>query len=138
MKCMAYTDGASRGNPGDSGIGIVVRNDAGEVVLTAYGFIGTATNNIAEYSALLALLKRIKATPCSQLVVHSDSELMVRQMNGEYKVRDENLKEYHRKVTALRDDLSFPFELRYVPREQNKEADTLANRGIDSRKRIRI
>ena len=77
MKCIAYTDGASRGNPGDSGIGIVVRNAAGEVVLTTYGFIGTATNNIAEYTALLALLKRIKTTPCSQLVVHSDSELMV-------------------------------------------------------------
>lgn len=134
----AFTDGASRGNPGESGIGILVKTENGEIVLSVHGYIGKTTNNVAEYTALLALLKRVKALRCDRLIVHSDSELMVRQVNGDYKVKDTNLKRQFQKVSKLIDSLPCGFELRHVSREENSEADRLANRGIESRKRIRI
>jgi ribonuclease HI len=138
MILQAFTDGASRGNPGESGIGIVVKDGRGEIVLSLHGYVGIATNNIAEYTALIALLKRAKALRCSKLVVHSDSELMVRQLNGEYKVKDEGLRKQYKKATRLIDALPFAFELKHIVRAENSEADRLANRGIESRKKIRI
>ena len=128
----AFTDGASRGNPGESGIGIVARA-GGRTVLEESGYIGRTTNNIAEYTALLTLLHRIKAVPCERLIVHSDSELMVRQLAGTYKVKNPGLREYHERVRTLVRTLPFPVEIRHVPREKNREADRLANEGIDSR-----
>jgi ribonuclease HI len=136
MTLFAYTDGASRGNPGDSGIGLLVRDEQGAVVLEENGYIGRATNNVAEYTALIALLKRIMKTACTRLVVHSDSELMVRQVNGQYKVKDPDLKVHCGKVRDLLARASFEFELRHVPREMNREADRLANEGIDARTAI--
>jgi ribonuclease HI len=138
MTLHAFTDGASRGNPGESGIGILVKADNGETVLSLHGYIGKATNNVAEYTALIALLKRARALGCNRLIAHSDSELMVRQVNGDYKVKDENLKKQFRRASKLIEALPFTFELKYVPREGNSEADRLANRGIESRKKIRI
>jgi ribonuclease HI len=138
MTFYAYTDGASRGNPGESGIGIIVKNENGTSVLTLNGYIGKTTNNIAEYSALLALLKRIKETECRKLVVHSDSELMVRQINGEYKVKDQELKKYFQKIFKLLNEAPYEFTLMHVPREQNRDADRLANIGIDSKKKLKI
>ena len=134
----AFIDGASRGNPGESGIGLVVRGENGDVVLEEYGYIGVATNNIAEYSALIALLKRIKKVPRTKLIAHSDSELMVRQLNGKYKVKDEKLKGYYRKVQKLIAGNAYQFELKHISRSENSEADRLANKGIESRKKIRI
>ncbi len=136
MTLFAYTDGASRGNPGDSGIGLLVRDEQGAVVLEENGYIGRATNNVAEYTALIALLKRIMKTACTRLVVHSDSELMVRQVNGQYKVKDPDLRVYFGKVRDLLARAPFEFELRHVPREMNREADRLANEGIDTRTAI--
>ena len=133
-----FTDGASRGNPGESGIGLIVRDTDGNALLTVYGYIGTATNNIAEYSALIALLKKVKGMKFTKLIVHSDSELMVRQMNGEYKVKDEGIRKYFSRAQKLIEQLPYPFELRHIPRTENKEADRLANLGIESRKKIRI
>ncbi len=132
----AFTDGASRGNPGDSGIGALIRDHTGSVVLTFSGYIGRATNNVAEYMALLTLLKRGGSLTCSKLIVHSDSELMVKQFNGEYKVRDEQLKKLFRTARKLAEEMPFALELTYIPREQNKEADKLANQGIDTKKRL--
>lgn len=134
----AFIDGASRGNPGESGIGLVVKGEKGDVLLAEYGYIGIATNNIAEYSALIALLKRIKKVPHTKLIVHSDSELMVRQINGEYKVKDEKIRRYYHRVLKLIDGESHQFELKHVPRSENSEADRLANKGIESRRKIRI
>lgn len=133
MTLHAYTDGASRGNPGDAGIGVIVRDEAGNTLLSLKGYIGRTTNNIAEYTALLTLLTRMKDIACSRLVVHSDSELMVRQLNGQYKVRNKDLKKYHTRVAALVGQLPFVVEVRHIPREQNAEADGLANEGITSR-----
>ena len=134
----AFTDGASRGNPGESGIGIIVKDDSDEVLFTLNGYIGVTTNNVAEYRALLTLLQRIAALSCSHLVVHSDSELMVRQVNGQYKVRDHELREYHKQVLAAKANLPFTMELKHIPREENRDADKLANLGIDSRTEIAL
>ncbi len=130
----AFTDGASRGNPGESGIGIVIRTEQGDNLVAEGAYIGKTTNNVAEYRALLALLDRVREMPCSQLIVHSDSELMVRQLTGKYKIKSPNLKEYHRRATEKLAGMPFPVEIRHVLREENSEADRLANQGIDRRR----
>ena len=134
MTILAYTDGASRGNPGESGIGIILKDELGKVIASQFGYIGKATNNIAEYTALAACLKLAQTTECSQLVVHSDSELMVRQLNGQYKVKDAGLKKHFRHIQNILDAAQFQFKIRHIPRENNQEADELANRGIDTKK----
>lgn len=138
MTVIAFTDGAARGNPGESGIGVILKDEQGATLTKLYGYIGTTTNNVAEYEALLACLKSAAKTKCSRLVVHSDSELMVRQLLGEYKVKDPTLKSMFHRIHRLLDKAGFDFEIRHVSRESNKEADQLANLGIDSRKRVRI
>jgi ribonuclease HI len=129
----AYTDGASRGNPGESGIGMIVQTPEGGLLLSESGYIGRTTNNIAEYTAVLTLLDRVRPMDCSRLIIHSDSELMVRQMTGAYKVKNGGLKECHTRARAAIAALPFPVEFRHVPREENRGADRLANEGIDSR-----
>ncbi len=136
MTLFAATDGASRGNPGDSGIGVIVRKADGGEFLTISGYIGKATNNIAEYTALVTLLKRLATVPCTRLEVQADSELMVRQVNGTYRVKDPKLKLLYSEVQRLRAEAPYEFVLRYVPREQNRDADALANRGIETREPV--
>jgi ribonuclease HI len=138
MTILAYTDGASRGNPGESGVGIVLKDELGNVIASQYGYIGIATNNIAEYTALAACLRLVQTTQCSQLVVHSDSELIVRQLNGLYKVKDAKLKKHFQKIQNIIVAAPFQFKIRHVPREENREADELANRGIDTKKLLTI
>ena len=133
MTLHAFTDGAARGNPGEAGIGIIVSDEQGNTVLSLYGSIGIATNNVAEYTALVTLLERAKGLRCSRLVIHSDSELMVRQLSGTYRVRDRGLKPQHAKAVRLMQELPFECRIEHVPREGNREADRLANRGIDER-----
>lgn len=133
----AWTDGASRGNPGESGVGLIVRAEDGGTVLRECGYIGTATNNTAEYTALVTLLRRARRWTCTRLIVHSDSELVVRQLNGRYRVRDAGLRRYFEELRRLTDASPFPVEFRHIPREANGEADRLANEAIDSRKRLR-
>ncbi len=133
MTLFAATDGASRGNPGESGIGVIVRDADGHVVLTIAAYLGTTTNNVAEYTALIILLRRMATLPCTRLEVRADSELMVRQVNGIYKVKDARLQRMCAEVQRLRKAALYELIVRYVPREQNKEADALANRGIESR-----
>jgi len=131
MTLYAFTDGASRGNPGEAGIGVIVRDERGKVLLELCGAIGRCTNNVAEYKALLTLLGRISALRASRIVIHSDSQLMVRQLNGQYRVRDRGLRPYFERAKHLLQSLQIPFEIRSIPREENREADLLANRGID-------
>ena len=133
MRVWAYTDGASRGNPGESGIGLVLKDEEGAVLYSGGGYIGTATNNVAEYEALLACLAKARELGCSELVVHSDSQLMVRQLLGQYKVKDKNLQRYFRKAKQIIQDAAFRFTINHVEREENRDADLLANAGIDSR-----
>jgi len=129
----AWTDGASRGNPGESGIGVILKDERGGTLRSVCGYLGKATNNVAEYSALLACLKLASEQPCKMLIVHSDSELMVKQLNGLYKVKDANLKRYVQRVRERLSQASFQVTIKHVMREENREADELANRGIDTR-----
>ncbi len=138
MTLFAHTDGASRGNPGESGIGIIFRDELGNVVYSGGGYIGTATNNIAEYQALLACLRKAITMECRHLIVHSDSQLMVRQMCGQYRVKDKTLQTFHQEATRMLSKAPFTFKILHVDREENGDADLLANTGIDSRLPLEI
>jgi ribonuclease HI len=133
MKLVAFTDGASRGNPGESGIGILLKSTDGSVVRSLNGCIGVTTNNVAEYTALLACLHAVFELNCTELAVHSDSELMVRQMNGQYKVKDADLKILHKKATNLIARSRIRFSISHIDRSKNAEADQLANEAIDQK-----
>jgi ribonuclease HI len=132
MTVTAYTDGASRGNPGESGIGVIMLDPRGTVLFSGGGYIGTTTNNVAEYTALLYCLKKAREMECSELAVHSDSELMVRQMNGEYRVKDPNLRLLFAEAKRMIGSSAFTFSIRHIDREENRDADLLANSGIDA------
>jgi len=138
MTIVAHTDGASRGNPGESGIGIILRDDKGTTLFEGSGYLGKATNNIAEYQALLACLRKAQEFACTKLIVYSDSELMVRQLRREYKVRDRMLQRLYAEATSLLKQAPFTFEINHVAREENREADELANVGIDSRQPLEV
>jgi ribonuclease HI len=128
MKLEAYIDGGSRGNPGEAGIGI---HFPGVVRIAEY--LGTATNNFAEYSALLTALRYAVFIRCSELHVYADSELVVRQIQGEYQVRTEAIRPLYQ--AAQRWIALIPhFSISHVRREQNKEADRLANLAMDTRR----
>ena len=134
----AYVDGASRGNPGESGVGIVLKDERGGLLHAEGKFLGNGTNNRAEYAAFLRCLSRAKAFRCQKLVVHSDSELLVRQFNGEYKIKSLDLKKEMTRVRKVIKSLPFPVEVRYIPREKNLDADRIANAAIDHQLRYKI
>ena len=122
-----YIDGSVEGNPGPGAIGVVVLNGQGEVVEAWGEAIGQATNNQAEYRALLAALERARRLGASAVTVRSDSQLLVRQFSGEYRVRDEKLRPLHARARALAGRFR-GFRLEHIPREENRAADRLANR----------
>lgn len=130
---LLYTDGASRGNPGPAGIGAVLYRDTDrglERVGEISRAIGVSTNNVAEYQALIAGLELALRHRPDELVVRVDSELLVRQLSGEYRVKAPHLKGYHRKVVELARKVgSVRFE--HVPRSENAAADALANSALD-------
>lgn len=134
-KLIIYTDGACRGNPGPAGIGVVICNESGEIVKEYKDFIGNATNNIAEYRALIKALELASDFSVTRLECFSDSELMVRQLNGVYRVKNEKL---HKLFLWVREKARRFEEVTYshVPRENSliKRADKLANLGIDEDK----
>lgn len=127
-----YTDGASRGNPGMAGIGVVIHVSKDQVI-EEKSYIGIATNNTAEYKALIHGLKILKGMKlASPLKIYSDSQLMVRQLNGKYKIKQPHLRNLAREVNELL--RFFPsHEIIYVPREKNRHADRLANEAIDNK-----
>lgn len=130
MKLVIYTDGAARGNPGPAGIGVVIKNDKGEVLHEISSFLGQATNNVAEYNALITALEKAVTLNAQQVELFTDSELVVKQIKGEYRVKNEGLKPLYRKAKDLIQQLG-NFTITHVPREKNMEADRLANQGID-------
>jgi len=125
-----HIDGGSRGNPGPAGIGVVFLRPDGGVAERMHRGIGEATNNVAEYSALLAALERAVALGIHDLEVYSDSELLVRQIQGRYQVKHPVLRPLHAAAKTRIAGFSH-FAIHHVPRELNAEADALANRGID-------
>lgn len=123
-------DGGARGNPGPAAIAAVVQEGNGEVVEERSEAIGIATNNVAEYRALLLGIERAAALGARRLELIGDSELIVRQVNGEYKVKDEALRALHRQVREALDDFE-EWSIRHVRRDENAEADRLVNEELD-------
>lgn len=121
-----YTDGASRGNPGPSSIGVSFTNMKDEEVGTLSERIEDTTNNVAEYTALVKALEKAKDEGVENIWVCTDSEFMVKQLKGEYKVKSEHLKELHANAYKLLKSFT-KVKLEHVPREKNKRADKLAN-----------
>lgn len=129
-KGILYTDGASSGNPGDSGIGVVIRTEGEKIELSEY--IGMATNNVAEYTALLTGLLKAKKLGLDMVDVFLDSELLVKQIRGEYRVKSDSLMGLYNKVMSLLKTFK-AYSIKHVPREENTEADRLAKKAIKNR-----
>jgi ribonuclease HI len=132
QKVFIYIDGAARGNPGDAGIGIVIQDEKRQPIRQLYKYIGELTNNVAEYTALVYALQQALILNLRDVMVHSDSELLVKQLNGEYKVKNSNLKAYYEQFLHLKTGFD-KLEIKQIAREENKEADKLANQAIDSK-----
>ena len=127
-----YTDGAARGNPGPAGAGAVIVSPGGHIVAKIGKFLGESTNNVAEYTGLILGLKRARAMGIKELDVFSDSELLVKQLAGDYAVKAEHLKPLHDEAQALL--RAFPeVQVAHIPREENAAADEMSNRAIDER-----
>jgi len=125
-----YTDGASRGNPGKSGIGVMVCDSDGKTVKKICEYIGVTTNNVAEYTALIYALQEALIMKAKDVAVFTDSELVARQVCGKYMVRNEELKRLKKQV----DHLCTGFEkidISHIKREKNREADNLANQAVE-------
>jgi ribonuclease HI len=123
-------DGAARGNPGPAAIGVTVKDENNRLIASISERIGITTNNQAEYRALIAGLKKAISLGAQQVTVNSDSELMVKQLQGTYRVKNTGIKALYSEVTRLAYSLS-SFQIVAVPREQNREADRLANMAFD-------
>jgi probable phosphoglycerate mutase len=131
---VAYIDGASRGNPGPAAYAVVLQGPGGQTQLEIGKYFGRATNNVAEYYALIAALDAAQSRGITRLLIRSDSELLVRQMQGRYKVKSADLKPLHERAQKMARGFG-DFAIEHVPREQNSEADALANRALDETSR---
>lgn len=128
-----YTDGASRGNPGDAAYAFVIKNENQEIIYRESEYMGITTNNDAEYKALLKAWEKLQTISTSEVICHffSDSQLMVSQITGKFKINAPHIKEYVQKIKQLEKAVSH-VEYTYIPRAQNKEADALCNQTLDS------
>ncbi|RME63422.1 MAG: reverse transcriptase-like protein [Nitrospirae bacterium] len=126
-KAVLYTDGASSGNPGPAGIGYVLIFDGQRISHSA--FIGETTNNVAEYTALLRGLETAIKKGVEEIEVFMDSELVVRQINGQYRVKEPHLQRIYKKVIDVLRNFK-RYEIKHIPRTENKEADRLSREAI--------
>ena len=129
-KVVIFADGASRGNPGPAAIGVTIKDERGELIAFISRRIGKVTNNQAEYRAIIAALEHAITLGANQVEIHSDSELVVRQINGEYRVKKVTLKPLYQQVKQLQGSLE-SFTITHIPRQQNTEADNLANNALN-------
>ena len=130
MAIVAYIDGGARGNPGPAGYGVRIEDEQGTLINEFNGYLGTSTNNVAEYNGLLAALRYAQQHGCRAVHIKSDSELLVKQMRGEYKVKNAGLLPLFREARALAGGLD-RIVYEHVRREHNKHADRLANLAMD-------
>ncbi len=130
LRLVMNIDGAARGNPGPAGIGVMIQEENGPMEREVWKFIGEATNNVAEYEALLLALREAGRLKSAGVRIRSDSELLVRQVEGRYRVRNPRLIVLHSQVCDLIRTIS-SFHIEHVDRELNRRADALANRAID-------
>lgn len=129
----AWIDGAARGNPGESGIGVLIKKKDGKVLKEESEYLGDSyTNNQAEYSALLKSLRVCGELGIDKIEVYSDSSLVVNQMEGKFRVRSSNLKPLYEKAKSLASNFD-SVSYNHVPRKENSEADRLANEAIDEK-----
>jgi formyltetrahydrofolate-dependent phosphoribosylglycinamide formyltransferase len=129
-KIIAYIDGASRGNPGPAAAGFTLADSDGTQLQAKAFFLGRATNNIAEYTSLVKALEAAKQIGTEQLVVFSDSELLVRQINGQYKVKSELIRPFFRQAISLLGEFK-NWQVRHISREKNEQADKLVNQALN-------
>lgn len=129
-----FSDGASRNNPGEAGAGVLILRDDKPVAELAR-YLGTTTNNIAEYTAAIMGMEHAVKLGASSVRLFADSELLVKQLNGQYKVKNEGLKPLYQRVKELIAKIG-TVEVQYIPRARNKEADALANKAIDEKIRL--
>ena len=126
-----FTDGACSGNPGPASIGVVIKKD-GKVIKEVARSIGVATNNVAEYSALIAAFKEALALKAESIHIHTDSEWMFKQIRGVYKVKTETIKPLYEEAMALAKSFK-RVEFKWIPREENQEADRLATGALKNK-----
>ncbi len=131
MELTIYSDGASRNNPGEAGAGVYIMPAGGEPVRIAR-YLGQTTNNIAEYTAAILGLEYAVKQGATRVRLLADSELLVKQLNGQYRVKNEGLKPLYLKVKQLIAAVG-AVEVQHIPRAMNKEADALANKAIDEK-----
>jgi ribonuclease HI len=136
LHVVIHIDGGSRGNPGPAGAGAVIQNKTDNSILYKGGvFLGKATNNVAEYSGMLAGLTAAKELNATHVELFSDSQLLVRQMIGQYRVKNAGLKPLHRQAADLADAFE-ACSFTHVPREENTAADKLANMAMDAKTNV--
>ena len=128
-KLIIHTDGVSRGNPGRAAIGAIIRDEKGGLVASISQSIGRATNNQAEYRAIIAALEEALPLDANEVELNSDSELVVKQVKGQYRVRKEDLRPLYQRVKQLQSKLK-GFKIKHIPRQRNREADKLANAAL--------
>ena len=129
-KVIICTDGAARGNPGPAAIGATLKDETGNLIARISRRIGVTTNNQAEYQAIVAALEKVVSLGARYVELKSDSELVVKQINGRYKVKNTALRPLYQKVVKLAGSLE-SITVSYIPRAQNTEADSLANKALD-------
>ena len=129
-KVFIYVDGGSRGNPGPAGIGVVIQDANKKKLKEVWKYIGEATNNIAEYTALVHGLEEARDLKADEIVVYMDSELVIKQLSGEYKVKSSDLRPLFEKALGLLDNFK-SYEAKHIGREKNKEADKLVNKALN-------
>jgi ribonuclease HI len=140
-KIIIYTDGGSRGNPGPSAIGVVFCNERNQIIKKYSEYLGEMTNNEVEYQAVVFALEKFKAlfgkklAKSTEIELKSDSELLIRQLNGEYKILDEKIQPLFLKIWNLRLDFK-KLKFKLISREKNKEADSLVNETLDNQPKI--
>lgn len=136
MKVITYTDGGSRGNPGPAASGIYIQTEDGKELARFGTFLGTQTNNFAEYTAIIEAITWVKdhkeELSISTVECRMDSQLACRQLKGEYKVRHPQIQLLFAQVKRLMQEIALPFRFVHVPREQNKLADAEVNRALDN------
>lgn len=130
-KLIIYTDGASRGNPGPASYGVYITDEDGYST-ELKGTLGNQTNNFAEYTAVIEALKWLSSNSEKTAELRSDSELLIKQLKGEYKVKSETIKPLHAEIKNILQAFKLNVQFKHIRREFNKEADRLANEALDS------
>lgn len=134
-KAIIYADGGSRNNPGPSALGVVIADDKGKILKEYSRYLGEATNNQAEYEAVIFALQKAKQLKYKNIEIRVDSELIYYQLTGKYKIKDPDLQPLFIKAWNLRLDYD-KVDIKIIPREQNKKADKLVNQELDSRNKL--